>query len=120
MPSSNTVDSFIQLVEAGHTVEAMARFYADHASMQENESPPRVGKSALIEHEETALASIAAMKASCVRPVFLAGDSVVIRWIFEIQDKQGKAIRFEELALQRWEGELLVEEKFFYDPGQFK
>jgi len=27
MPSSNTVDSFIQLVEAGHTVEAMARFY---------------------------------------------------------------------------------------------
>jgi hypothetical protein len=120
MPSSNTLDAFIQLVETGQTVLAMERFYADNASMQENECEPRVGKDALIRHEQAALASIAAMKATCIRPVFVAADSVVIRWVFEVQDKKGKTTRFEELALQRWEGELLVEEKFFYDPGQFK
>jgi hypothetical protein len=120
MPSTTTVESFIQLVESGQTVLAMERFYAEHASMQENESAPRVGKAALIRHEEQALATIATLKARCIRPVFVAGDSVVIRWVIEIEDKKGKAVRFEELALQRWEGELMAEEKFFYDPSQFK
>jgi hypothetical protein len=120
MPTSNTVESFVQLVEDGKTVEAMVRFYAEHASMQENASAPRVGKSALIKYEEGALASISNMKATCVRPIFVSGDFVVIRWVFEIQDKKGKTVCFEELAHQRWEGELMAEEKFFYDPAQFK
>jgi hypothetical protein len=29
-------------------------------------------------------------------------------------------VRFEELAYQRWEGEQIVQEQFFYDPVQFK
>jgi hypothetical protein len=120
MPSSTTVESFVQLVEGGKTLEAMVRYYAEHASMQENAASPRVGKSALIKHEEDALASIASMKATCVRPFFVAGDLVVIRWVFEIQDKKGQTMRFEELAYQRWEGELMAEEKFFYDPAQLK
>ena len=120
MPSQETVESFVSLVESGKTLEAMVRFYAEHATMQENAAPPRVGKAALIEHEEAALASIASMKATCVRPIFVTGDFVVIRWVFEIEDKKGKTVRFEELAHQRWEGALMVQEEFFYDPAQLK
>ncbi len=120
MPSLETVHSFVSLVESGKTVESMVRFYAEHASMQENSAPPRVGKSALIKHEEDSLASIASLKATCVRPIFIAEDFVVLRWVFEIQDKTGKTVRFEELAYQRWEGNHMVEEQFFYDPGQLK
>ena len=120
MPSLETVESFVSLVEGGKTVEAMERFYGESASMQENTAAPRVGKPALIKHEEDALASISRMKATCVRPVFVSGDFVVIRWVFEIQDKKGTSIRLEELAHQRWEGNLMVEERFFYDPAQFK
>jgi flagellar hook assembly protein FlgD len=120
MPSLETVESFVRLVESGETVEAMVRFYAEHASMQENHAAPRIGKHALIEHEKGALASIASMTATCVRPIFTAGDLVVIRWIFEIEDKKGKFVRFEELAHQRWEAELMVEERFFYDPAQLR
>jgi hypothetical protein len=120
MPSINTVDEFVQQVEDGNTVEAMVRFYAENASMQENSSALRVGKEALIKHEQDALASISWMKATCVRPIFISGDFVVIRWIFEIEDKTGKAVRFEELAYQRWEGEQITEERFFYDPAQLK
>ncbi|MEJ6006949.1 nuclear transport factor 2 family protein [Paucibacter sp. AS339] len=120
MPSQETLESFISLVEGGQTVEAMLRFYADHASMQENAVAPRVGKSVLIKHETDALASIASLKASCIRPVFRSGDFVVIRWVFEIQDLKGRTVRFEELAHQRWEGELMAEERFFYDPAQLK
>jgi hypothetical protein len=120
VPSQETIESFVGLVEGGQTIEAMERFYAEHASMQENAAPPRVGKSTLIKHEQDALASIATLKATCMRPVFVSGDFVVIRWAFEIQDKKGKTMRFEELAYQRWEGNLMVEEQFFYDPAQFK
>jgi hypothetical protein len=120
MPSLNTVESFVSLVESGKTIEAMERFYADHATMQENAAPPRIGRSALIKHEEGALASITSLKATCVRPVFVSEDFVVIRWVFEIEDKKGKTVRFEELAHQRWEGDLMAQEQFFYDPAQLK
>ena len=120
MPSLETVESFVHLVENGQTVEAMHRFYAEHATMRENMAAPRVGKSVLIKHEEDALASITSLKASCVRPNFISGDVVVIRWIFEIHDKTGKTVRFEEIAYQRWEAELIAEEQFFYDPAQLK
>ncbi len=120
MPSLETVESFVSLVESGKTVEAMVRFYAEHATMQENATPPRTGKTYLIQHEEAALASISSLVATCVRPIFISGDWVVIRWVFEIQDKSGKSIRFEELAHQRWDGNLMAEERFFYDPAQLK
>lgn len=118
MPTQETVESFVRLVEASKTVEAMQHFYAETASMQENMAPPRVGKDALIRHEEDALASIRSLKAHCRRPIFIAGDFVVIRWCFEIEDRKGKTVRFEELAHQRWEAGLIVEEQFFYDPAQ--
>jgi ketosteroid isomerase-like protein len=120
MPSQAAINAFIALVESGKTVEAMESYYAENATMQENSAPPRAGKTALIKFEHAALASIESMKATCVHPVFVSGDFAVIRWIFEIRDKAGKEVRFEELAHQRWEGDLMVEERFFYDPAQLK
>ena len=38
MPSKEHVESLIALVRAGQTIEAMRRFYADDATMQENRS----------------------------------------------------------------------------------
>ncbi len=120
MPSLETVNSFIRLIEDGRSVESMQHYYADTASVRENMAPPRLGKPALIQHEEAALASIKSLKASCVRPIFISGDCAVIRWIFEIEDKKGKTVRFEELAYQSWSDDQIVEEQFFYDPGQLK
>lgn len=120
MPALETVECFVRLVEDCKTVEAMERFYADKASMQENGAAPRVGKAGLIQHEVQALASIAELKARCVRPILVSGDVVVIRWVFEMLGKDNKATRFEELAYQRWEADLIAEEQFFYDPAQLK
>lgn len=120
MPSTEVIERFLATVEAGHGVEAIRNFYAEHATMKENQSEPRTGREALLKHEEAAQASVVNPRASCVRPVLINGDIVVVRWTFEYQLRSGKAVRFEELAYQRWEGDLIVEEQFFYDPGQFK
>ena len=58
------------------------------------------------------------MSSTCVRPVFVHGDRVVIRWIFRFEWLDGTVTRMEELAYQRWEGERVAEEEFFYDPAQ--
>lgn len=88
--------------------------------MPENQVQPRVGKAALLAHETSAQAAVTGMTARCVRPLLVEGDTVVIRWIFDYVDARGRAVHFEELAYQRWSGDSILEEQFFYDPGQFK
>jgi hypothetical protein len=88
--------------------------------MQENESEPRRGREALAANERAVLARMRSVTSRCVRPVLVAGDRVVIRWIFEFETLEGATRRMEELAYQRWEGDLIVEEKFFYDPAQLQ
>jgi ketosteroid isomerase-like protein len=46
------------------------------------------------------------------------GDRVVINWTFVFTRKDGTSFRMEELALQRWQGDRVAEERFFYDPAQ--
>jgi hypothetical protein len=44
---------------------------------------------------------------------------VIIRWIFDFVWKDDSRTHIEELSYQRWDGELIQEEQFFYDPAQF-
>lgn len=120
MPSLQTVEKFVSLVEAGHGVQALEQFYADNASMQENCAEPRIGKEALLKYERAAQASVTELRSTCIRPLLASGNIVVIRWVIEYTSTAGKTVRFEELAYQRWEGNLIVQEQFFYDPVQFK
>ena len=48
MPDRDRVQAFIATVERGEYVEAIERFYAEDASMQENAGEPRVGRGALV------------------------------------------------------------------------
>ncbi|MEP6790303.1 MAG: nuclear transport factor 2 family protein [Ramlibacter sp.] len=120
MPSAETLERFIARVESNAHVEAIEEFYTENASMQENHTLPRLGRDALVAHEAAALARATSVQSTCVRPVFRNGDHVVIRWIFEFAWKDGSTGRIEELAYQRWEGERVAQEQFFYDPKQFK
>ena len=53
-----------------------------------------------------------------VPPVFVNGDDVIIHWIFEFVRADGKIMRIEELAKQRWAGNKMAGERFYYDPAQ--
>ncbi len=118
MPSQATLQRFVGLVEAGRFLEAMEAFYAGDATMQENEQPPRVGKEALLANERKVVAGTARVTARHVPPLQVDGDHVVIRWVFEFEGADGTLRRVDELAWQRWRGDRIVEEKFFYDPSQ--
>ena len=120
MPLQATLSRFVSMVEDGEFLKAIEEFYAPSASMQENNLPPRVGKAALLANERKVLEGTRSVTSKCVGPVFVSGDRVVIRWLFHFESTTGKVARIEELAYQRWLGEQIVEEQFFYDPAQMK
>ena len=118
MPTAETLERFIARVEKNAHVEAIEEFYTKDASMQENQSPPRVGRDLLMARERAVLAKARSVKSTCVRPLFVNGDNVVVRWVFDFEWPDGTKTHMEELAYQRWEGERIAEETFFYDPAQ--
>lgn len=118
MPTPETLERFIARVEQNAHAKAVEEFYAEHSSMQENQSPPRARRDAHVESERKVMSRARSVTSQCVRPVFVTGDKVVIRWIFEFEWIDGTLTRMEELAYQRWEGERIAEETFFYDPAQ--
>lgn len=120
MPSRERVQAFVALVEAGRYVEAIEDFYHADASMQENQWPPTVGRDKLVAAETATLARNKAMATRPVGDLLIDGDRVMIRWIFDITPPEGQPVVLEELALQRWDGDRIAEERFFYDPRQVR
>jgi ketosteroid isomerase-like protein len=118
MPNPETLERFIATVEQNAHAEACEEFYTMDSSMQENRSAPRIGRHAHVANERKILARAKAVFSKCVRPVFVNGDTVVIRWVFRFEWLDGTVTEMEELAYQRWEGERIAEETFFYDPAQ--
>ena len=118
MPSRERVNAFVATVRAGRYVEAIAEFYAEDGTMRDNEGPVRSGRDTLIAHEKAMLGSVRGIATRQALPVIVDGDRVVIGWVFEITTKDGEVRRLDELALQTWRGDLIAEERFYYDPGQ--
>ena len=118
MPTAETLERFIALVEQNAHIEAVEGFYTVDASMHENQPTPRIGRDSHVANERRVLSKTKTLMSTCVRPVFVSGDKVVIRWVFRFEWLDGTVTRMEELAYQRWEGERIAEETFFYDPAQ--
>ena len=118
MPMHETLERFIARVEENAHAEAIEEFYAEGASMRENQAAPRVGRGNLVANERKVLARARSVQSKCVRPFFVNGSLVVIRWVFRFEWLDGRRTEMEELAYQRWEGERIAEEQFFYDPAQ--
>jgi hypothetical protein len=118
MPTADTLHRFIARVESNAHAEAIEEFYTADASMQENQAEPRRGRDALVANERRVLARARTVTSRCVRPVLVAGEHVAIRWVFRFEWLDGSVTQIEEMTSQRWEGERIAQETFFYDPAQ--
>ncbi|HUD50030.1 nuclear transport factor 2 family protein [Parvibaculum sp.] len=121
MPSRETVQQFIDTVVSGRHDEAIKRFYTEDATMQENFGETRRGRDLLIAHERGVMGAFAdgRIESEKVGPALIEGDHVAINWIFKFFDAEGRlALEMNEVALQKWRGEKIAAERFYYDPGQ--
>ena len=118
MPTRETVDAFIALVEQAKYVEALEAYYTPSSTMTENQEPPRVGLAAHVASERMVMAAFKTLKTHPVSRVLIDGDLVMINWVFEFTAENGQKMIMDELALQRWDGDRIVAEQFYYDPAQ--
>jgi ketosteroid isomerase-like protein len=66
------------------------------------------------------MARFETMTTDPVTDLLVDGDKVAIRWRFTFTPAAGPPMVMEEIALQRWEGDRIAEERFFYDPRQIR
>lgn len=116
MPAPGVISRFVAMVEQRLFLQAYEEFYSVNATEQENCNPPREGKVALIEHERRMLASAPELPVARALSVVAESDRVAIRWLIEFQ-RGGQRMCLDEMALQVWSGDLIVEVRYFYDPG---
>ena len=117
MPTRERVQAFIAEVEAGRFVEAIEGFYAENASMQDNDGPVRKGRDALVAGEKATMAAVSAIRTRPVETVLVDADQVVIRWVFDFTFADGRQATMDELTLQTWAGDRIAHERFYYDPA---
>ena len=115
MPTRERVQQLVDAVIGGDHASAIAQFYADHASMQENAEPPRHGLASLVERERKVMAMMTSITSHAPDTVVIDGDRVAIHWVFDFVHKDGRTRRVDEVALQEWDGDKIVRERFFYD-----
>ena len=117
MPTKQRVQELIAYVERGDFPEAIERFYDENVVMRDNLNAPTVGRLANVERERGFKRYITTLHESRATDVLIDGDLVVIHWILDFTGTDGKRSRFDQLALQRWNGDRIVEERFVYDPA---
>src|SRR5262245_34671492 len=120
MADTKRIETFAAAVEAGDYLGAIERFYAPDVAIYENQNAQAGGRDAFLGRERATLAAFQAIKGQRVRPLVVDGDQVAIHWRFEMIPRDGETRGFEEVALQTWRGEQIVEERFFYDPSQLR
>ena len=118
MPKLETIEQFIAMVEINKHDTAIEKYYTIDASIQENQSKPRVGRDNLIANERKTLSKVKSMSSKCIRPFFIKDDYVVIKWKFRFEWKDNTISEIEEITHQQWIGEYIDKEQFFYDPKQ--
>ena len=109
--------SSISYVEQGCFLDALREFsYHDDVALQENNEAPRAGLDACLAQEERFLAMVQAFREVRAASFVANGDRAAIHWVFDVAFQDGRRLRREEIAYQRWEGDRIICERFFYDP----
>lgn len=118
MPGRARIEEFIAKVERGEFVKALEEFYTEDATMQENQDEPRRGRQVLIARERSVLSAFELVRTLPGTAYLVDGDHAAIHWAFEFTCRDGHRFIQDEIAWQRWVGDKIDEERFYYDPAQ--
>jgi ketosteroid isomerase-like protein len=114
MPTRERVSSLIAYVERGDILGALAEFYDDNVSMQENANTPTLGREANLERERAFFADITVHRHRALAAV-VDGDLAVISWLLEFSGADGQRYRLDQVAHQTWKDGKIIRERFYYD-----
>ncbi len=115
-PVLDRAKAMYALVGDGKMMEAFELYYHDDVVMQENGHEPRRGKDASREYEQKWLASIKEMHGGGVTAITSneADQITMVEAWADITFADGTRRKLEEVAVQHWEGDRIIRERFYY------
>ena len=119
MPTRERLQSLINYVLAGKSVEACEEFYADDVVTQENDGDECVGIAANVARQKERMGQVGEVVDMRCDSYVLDGDRVAINWVLEAVSIEGHRFVLDEIAYQRWRGDEIVRERFYYNPSGF-
>ena len=108
------------MIGQGQLLDAFDKYYHNDVEMQENFDPPRKGKAENRKFEEQWLSNIQEMHGGGVTNITSdeeKGVTMVETWV-DSTFKDGNRVKMSEICVQKWEGDQIIKEQFYYNmPG---
>ena len=115
------IKDMYDMVQGGQMIDAFEKYYHEDVVMVEATGEVREGKDKNREFELNWLSSVQEVHGGGVTSITSneeTGQTAVETWM-DITYKDGNRMKMEEVAVQKWEGDQIVHERFYYNiPGQ--
>jgi hypothetical protein len=99
---------------AGKGLEAFETFYADDVSMQENDTPPTLGKVANRAREQAFSAAITEFRGAEVLATGIGDDTTFSHWRYDYTHKDLGERNYRLVAVRTWRNGQITREVFHY------
>ena len=107
-----------RMIGEGKSMEALEKYYADHVVIVDDRQV-REGKAAQRQAIEGWYQMVKEMHGSgsgAVTSDENQGITTAESWV-DFTTQEGHRMRMEEVAVQKWEGDQIVHERFYYNPA---
>jgi ketosteroid isomerase-like protein len=105
------------MMAKGQMLEAFDKYYHNNVVMVEANGETRKGKEANRKFQSDFLLTIKEIHGTGVLAITSdekAGTTMVESWM-DVTNKEGQRMKMEEVAVQKWQGEQIVHERFYYN-----
>ncbi len=111
------VAEFVRLLGAGQTLRAMELFYDAEVVVFENRNLARAGLRQCLDYEREQLASQPTTPQFKLTSfaVNASSEHAFLEYSVRFFAPDGRPLRLEEVAVQKWSGSKIVEERFYYE-----
>lgn len=105
-----------QMIQEGKIMEAMNTFYHDDLVMAENDGDPVEGLAANLEREQQFVDNTTWYGLE-LKGVTVGENLTMVQWHMDFHATHyGNRLRFTQVAVQRWRGDKIYDERFYYSP----
>ena len=105
------------MIFSGQLLDAFEKYYHEDVVMQEASGLVREGKDTNREYEKKFLESVQEIHGGGVDGLAANeedGVTMVESWM-DVTFKDGNRVKLEQVAVQRWEGDFVIHERFYYN-----
>jgi ketosteroid isomerase-like protein len=114
------IQDMYQMIDQGKAFEALEQYYHDDVVVIDGNEPPREGKAAQRKALQDWFGMVKEMHGGGTTGISAneaTGTTMVESWT-EITMQDGNRFKMEEVGVQKWKGDKIVHERFYYSlPG---